>query len=266
MSRSVQTTLAEGFAELGAEPGDEILGRLGELSALVAEWGRRINLSGHRTADQVAARLVLDAAALEAALPPFESLADLGSGAGFPGLPFAILRPGTRVVLVEARERRHHFQRHAIRQLEIANAHAVRGRIEDAEPEACRAVIAQAVAAPGCPRGWPPALGEPGRAPDRSGWNVRARGASRQRPPRGPRDDPLPGAAGRPRPDGLGGARSLLSDLRLAEAVLSALSRPEPAICVDVRATRVVPIRGRGALGDPAQSSHRGRQSEGGCG
>lgn len=93
-------------------------------------------------------RLVLDALALEGLLPPAARIADLGSGAGFPGLPLAIVRPEAHFVLVEARERRHHFQRTAIRELGLENVDPRRGRIEQLEPASAEGVVAQAVAKP----------------------------------------------------------------------------------------------------------------------
>jgi 16S rRNA (guanine527-N7)-methyltransferase len=85
---------------------------------------------------------------MERHLPEATRIADLGSGAGFPGLPIAIVRPATRVVLVEARERRHHFQRSAVRALALANVEARRGRIEALEPIGSEGVVAQALARP----------------------------------------------------------------------------------------------------------------------
>jgi 16S rRNA (guanine527-N7)-methyltransferase len=76
------------------------------------------------------------------------SLVDLGSGAGFPGLPLAVVRPSCRVLLVEAREKRHHFQRAAIRELSLSNVEALRGRAESLAPRPAAAVVAQAVAEP----------------------------------------------------------------------------------------------------------------------
>ncbi len=119
-----------------------------EFSILLAEWSERMNLTGHRGLEAILSRLVLEAAALSTALPETESLADLGSGAGIPGLPLAILRPACRITLVEARERRHHFQRAAIRHLNLENAEPRLGRVEDLEPEAHAAVVAQAMAPP----------------------------------------------------------------------------------------------------------------------
>ena len=137
--------LREGLERLGLEREPAIAERLARLAALVCEWGRQINLSGHRTPEQVAEHLILDAAALVKALPPFQSLADLGSGAGFPGLPIAVLFPQASVYLVEARRRRHHFQRAAIRELAISNAHPLLGRIEALPPRPCSVALAQAV-------------------------------------------------------------------------------------------------------------------------
>jgi len=142
--------LRRGTAELGSEapPLPETLERLGSLALLLARWSRSHNLTGHREPAAIVRRLILDAAALASALPPFRSLADLGSGAGFPGLPIAILYSQVQVVLVEARERRHHFQRAAVRELGLSNAEPLRGRIEELEPRPSDVAIAQALASP----------------------------------------------------------------------------------------------------------------------
>jgi 16S rRNA (guanine527-N7)-methyltransferase len=124
--------------------------RLAELTDLVARRAERLNLTAHRGGEAIARRLVLEALALGRALPEQcpASIADLGSGAGFPGLPLAILWPSCRVTLVEARERRHHFQREVIRSLALRNATAIRGRAEDLAATPHRIVVAQAIAEP----------------------------------------------------------------------------------------------------------------------
>lgn len=143
-----------GLAELGLPP--EPAPQLAQLAAHVARWAERLNLTAHRSAESVARRLILDALALGRALPvPMPtSIADLGSGAGFPGLPLAILWPHCRVTLVDSRERRHHFQRSAVRELGLANVHAVRGRAESVPHEPHQIAIAQAMAQPALALGW----------------------------------------------------------------------------------------------------------------
>ena len=113
-----------------------------------------MNLTAHRTLESIVRRLILDAAALAAHLPPVASLADLGSGAGFPGFPIAILRPQCRVTLVEARQRRHHFQRAVVRELALPNVRLELGRAETLDPSPHAAVVAQAMARPATALGW----------------------------------------------------------------------------------------------------------------
>ncbi|HKE10375.1 MAG TPA: 16S rRNA (guanine(527)-N(7))-methyltransferase RsmG [Myxococcota bacterium] len=130
-------------------PPASALEALAELALLVEAWGRRLNLSGHRTAEAVVRRLILDAAALDASLPErIGTLADVGSGAGFPGLPLAILHPERTVRLIEARERRHHFQRMAVRILGLKNVETFHGRAESLAPRPGDAGIAQGAARP----------------------------------------------------------------------------------------------------------------------
>jgi 16S rRNA (guanine527-N7)-methyltransferase len=92
--------------------------------------------------------------ALDRMLPDVPSMVDLGSGAGFPGLAIALLRPERRVTLVESRERRHHFQRAAVRELCIGNAILRLGRAEVLVPEPHPLVTAQAMATPSQAVAW----------------------------------------------------------------------------------------------------------------
>jgi 16S rRNA (guanine527-N7)-methyltransferase len=147
-SAAARGLLAEGLAELELAASENQLEALLELALLLDQWSKRINLTGHRTALEIVRKLILDAAALTQQLPEIASLADIGSGAGFPGFPVAILRPDCRVTLVESRERRHHFQRQAIRQLGLGNVRAELGRAEALEPSLHSAAICQAVASP----------------------------------------------------------------------------------------------------------------------
>jgi 16S rRNA (guanine527-N7)-methyltransferase len=172
---SLEELLEAGLAELGRAPAPGQLEKLAQLARLLAHWSTRFNLTAHPDASSIARRLILDAAALLAALPAFESAADLGSGAGFPGLPFAILEPERRVILVDSRRRRHHFQREAIRTLSLPNVESVHGRLESLQPTASSAVIAQALAKPEKVLAWMVEWAEPGgllaipggeRAPD----------------------------------------------------------------------------------------------------
>jgi 16S rRNA (guanine527-N7)-methyltransferase len=131
------------------EPSGTALERLAKLAVLIEAWARRMNLTAHRTAEAVARRLILDSAALALSLPKnVETVVDIGSGAGFPGIPIGILHPDRRILLVESRERRHHFQRMVIRELALANVEARHGRAESLDPTSHDLGIAQAAGAP----------------------------------------------------------------------------------------------------------------------
>jgi 16S rRNA (guanine527-N7)-methyltransferase len=153
MSQQISTPearvlLDEGLAALTLAATGSQIDSLLALAQVLERWSERINLTGHRGAEAIIRRLILDAAALSHELPEISTLADIGSGAGFPGLPMAILRPECQVTLIESRERRHHFQREAIRQLGLKNTRAVLGRAEDIQAAPHGATIAQAVAKP----------------------------------------------------------------------------------------------------------------------
>jgi 16S rRNA (guanine527-N7)-methyltransferase len=84
----------------------------------LGRWGDRMNLVGS-TDPAAMARHVQDALAAVPHLPANASVVDLGSGAGFPGVPIAIARRDLRVTLVEIREKRIAFLRHVVRALEL---------------------------------------------------------------------------------------------------------------------------------------------------
>ncbi|MBJ18858.1 MAG: hypothetical protein GY910_03665 [bacterium] len=148
---AVFSRLEQGLAELSLPSSQKQLEQLTELVGILGHWAGRINLTGHRDPMEMTSRLVLDAAALAASLPELSSstsLADLGSGAGFPGLPIAILYPDLSVTLVESRLKRNHFQRAARRRLGIENVSSILGRSDEVEQTPCDIVVAQAMTQP----------------------------------------------------------------------------------------------------------------------
>ncbi|MEM7409916.1 MAG: 16S rRNA (guanine(527)-N(7))-methyltransferase RsmG [Myxococcota bacterium] len=146
--------LEAGLAQLGFPDSVQADPRWLALAELLHRWSQRLNLTGHQGEARIAQALLMEAAALERVLPPAETLADLGSGAGIPGFPLALCRPNTRFRLIESRERRHHFQRAVIRELGLDHVEAIRGRVEDLPPQPCEGVISQAFAQPAQAVAW----------------------------------------------------------------------------------------------------------------
>jgi 16S rRNA (guanine527-N7)-methyltransferase len=98
------------------------------LTTTAVEWG----LLGPREADRVWDRHILNCAALSSRIVADSSVADVGSGAGLPGIPLALLRPDFRVTLIEPLLRRSTFLGQTVEQLGIADrVQVVRSRAAD---------------------------------------------------------------------------------------------------------------------------------------
>lgn len=109
--RALETALSE----LGVQASEPQLVALCRHFDLLAAWNRRINLTSVSTPREAAFRHFGESAFLHRELPQTASAVDVGSGGGFPGLPFAALRPETHVTLVESRLRKAAFLREASR-------------------------------------------------------------------------------------------------------------------------------------------------------
>jgi len=121
---------------LGAEAIDALLAYLERLLL----WRKRISLVATEAPEEIVTRHVVDALALAPFVAPAARLADVGSGAGFPGLPLAIVCPDVDVLLIEPRRKRANFLLDAIRAAGIANCRVVESRVEDL-PAAQRAGV-----------------------------------------------------------------------------------------------------------------------------
>ncbi|MES2728871.1 MAG: 16S rRNA (guanine(527)-N(7))-methyltransferase RsmG [Pseudomonadota bacterium] len=96
---------------------------------LLAQWQARINLVGPKTLETVWGRHILDSAQLVPHIPAGATLTDIGSGAGFPALVLAILRPDLKVTCVESDTRKCAFLQTVVRELHL-NVRVVNNRIE----------------------------------------------------------------------------------------------------------------------------------------
>ena len=98
---------------------------------LLAKWNRTYNLTAVRDPGEMVSRHLLDSLAV---LPYMhgKSLADLGSGAGLPGIPLAIARPDVAVTLVESNGKKTRFLREAVRSLPLSNVTVDQARVQDA--------------------------------------------------------------------------------------------------------------------------------------
>jgi 16S rRNA (guanine527-N7)-methyltransferase len=97
----------------------------------ILRWATRMNLTALRSPEAIVRHGFLDALACAALITPeVGRVLDLGSGAGFPGIPLALVRPEVAFTLIEASRKKTSFLRHIVRTLGLANATVVLGRAE----------------------------------------------------------------------------------------------------------------------------------------
>ncbi|MEO1019862.1 MAG: 16S rRNA (guanine(527)-N(7))-methyltransferase RsmG [Pseudomonadota bacterium] len=128
----------------------ETIDRLEIYETLLRKWNSKINLVGRSTLEDVWTRHFLDSAQLfEIAAHPVQHWADLGSGAGFPGMVIAILAsekasPG-KITMVESDVRKCTFLRSVLRETDIS-ATVINERIENVPPLDANVISARALA------------------------------------------------------------------------------------------------------------------------
>lgn len=100
--------------------------------ALLQRWNRRVNLTAVRNVTEAVPLHYCESVFLASLLPEGRlRIADIGSGAGFPGLPVAVLRPESEVRLVEANAKKCVFLREAARVMGLGNVCVVESRAEE---------------------------------------------------------------------------------------------------------------------------------------
>ena len=128
--RGSEITIPAAAAGLGLSLSADQQSRLDHYLALVDAWRGRVQLTG---ADATAAPAVLVVGAL-CVIPLVAAvgvLIDLGSGAGVPGIPIAVMHPRQRVVLVDSARKKVAFLEIVVRELSLANVDVVQARAED---------------------------------------------------------------------------------------------------------------------------------------
>ena len=145
MNDALRPELDTGLRALGLE--SALATPLLAYLALLARWNATYNLTAIRDPREMLVKHLLDSLAMHAHLDGIESLADLGTGPGLPGIPLAIARPGLQVTLVESNGKKARFLREAARQLKLGNASVVESRIEAFDaPGRFDAITARALA------------------------------------------------------------------------------------------------------------------------
>ncbi len=131
--------LRRGAQAWGAALDEGQLDRFADFHALLIDWNSRMNLTAITDPKEVTERHFLDSlaplsdpAARGRLLSPEATLIDVGTGAGFPGIPLAIALPQLRVTLLDSLHKRVLFLEQAVKTCALANVTVLEGRAEDA--------------------------------------------------------------------------------------------------------------------------------------
>lgn len=129
MESATIAALLQPFAELTPA----VLAKTSTYLELLVKWNAKVNLTAVRDREGIITRHFGESFFAARTLfpePRWESAVDLGSGAGFPGLPLAMLRPEVEVTLVESNSKKAAFLSEAIRVMELGNARVFSRRAE----------------------------------------------------------------------------------------------------------------------------------------
>lgn len=143
---SMQAAINNALGELNQTLPDDTAAKLALLIDELVRWNRRVNLTAITARGEMITGHLLDSLVAR----PFiqgEQVLDVGTGAGFPGLPLAIAEPERSFELVDSNNKKVMFVQHVARLLKLGNVNAVKARTEDYAPgKRFDTVIARAVA------------------------------------------------------------------------------------------------------------------------
>lgn len=126
----------EEASKLGVEASGLLWDRVKSYAESMIRWNKTYNLStAARTLKEVIERHVLDSMAILPFIPESGRLLDVGSGAGFPGMPIAWVRPDVKVALLDSNSKKTAFMRQMIAALDLTNVGVVQKRVEQYHPK-----------------------------------------------------------------------------------------------------------------------------------
>ncbi|MET0281027.1 MAG: 16S rRNA (guanine(527)-N(7))-methyltransferase RsmG, partial [Steroidobacteraceae bacterium] len=121
--------LRAGAQLLGVALDARQIAQLEQLSAQLLRWNKAYNLTAITDPAEILTHHLLDSLAAQPDLAG-TTIADVGTGAGFPGLPLAIVNPARQFTLIDAVDKKLRFIDHVTRELRLGNVRTLHGRVE----------------------------------------------------------------------------------------------------------------------------------------
>jgi 16S rRNA (guanine527-N7)-methyltransferase len=129
--QEIKEILLRGAEQIGLSLPPSVLERYLYYTAELKHWNERINLTAVTDDREIVIKHFLDSLTIVPYLSGVNKVLDIGSGAGFPGLPLKIFSPSIAVTLLESSQKKAFFLRHIVRGLQLEGVAIVHGRAED---------------------------------------------------------------------------------------------------------------------------------------
>ena len=133
---TLEEQVGRGLVSMGIAVSPAQQSRLSAHLELIAKWNRVHNLTAVRETSQMVVLHLLDSLSILPQLAGIQSIADVGTGPGFPGIPIAIVRDDAAVTLVESSHKKCSFLQQAKTELALANISIACERVEHFAPPA----------------------------------------------------------------------------------------------------------------------------------
>ncbi len=133
METTNKTLLEEGAKIFGIDLNEEAIRAFDLYLKELLKWNQKINLTAIRSERGIVLKHFLDSLSVASYLPGHASILDIGSGAGFPGIPLKIVQPAFRIASIDSVRKKVDFQKHIIRTLGLKGIEAIHGRVQDTE-------------------------------------------------------------------------------------------------------------------------------------
>jgi 16S rRNA (guanine527-N7)-methyltransferase len=132
MGNILEANLRNGAAQFGAQLDIKMVRLFFEYKRILLEWNEKMNLTAIRDDREIILKHFVDSLCIIPFLEGVETLIDVGTGAGFPGIPLKIVKPDIDIVLLDSLEKRIGFLDAVTSELNLKAIKAVHMRAEDA--------------------------------------------------------------------------------------------------------------------------------------
>ena len=130
-----KNVIVEGAGQLGIAVHAGQADQFAAHAFILNEWNQKINLTAIDSPMDMAVKHFLDSIISSRYIKPDSRLLDVGSGAGFPGIPLKVMMPSLNVTLVDATRKKVSFLKHVIQTLHLSRITAIHSRTEDLQQE-----------------------------------------------------------------------------------------------------------------------------------